>query len=237
MAQGCILREEGHQYNTENIQERGEKTKVKLYIVAWVNWESKAEKLEFYHDKEEHVERPCYPPKPCIRKYKSKDEFQDHLREWEALLPYEQVVKPKGNTMTQKYYIERLLLVYINAVQKARLRDAKPWILQEDNDPSHGNGPRALRGLAMCLKEANWIDCIIHPPQSPNLNPIEGIWNILKQRVHKRTWQSLEELKEILQDEWSKITMEEVRARILEMPQRCQDLIKSGGKAIKSELW
>ncbi len=48
---------------------------------------------------------------------------------------------------------------------------------------------------------------------------------------------SLEELKKILQDEWSKITIEEVRARISEMPQRCQDLIKSGGKAIKSELW
>ena len=57
--------------------------------------------------------------------------------------------------MTQKYYIERLLPGYINVVQKARLRDAQSWILQEDNDPSHGNGPRALRGLATCLKEDN----------------------------------------------------------------------------------
>jgi len=26
-------------------------------------------------------------------------------------------------------------------------------------------------------------------------------------------------------------------ARIVKMPQRCQDLIKSGGEAIESELW
>ena len=85
---------------------------------------------------------------------------------------------------------------------------------QEDNDPSHGTGKR---GLATCFKEANWIDSFTHPPQSPDLNPIEGVWNILKQMVRKNRWNTLEELKEILQDEWSKITMQEVRARISEM--------------------
>jgi hypothetical protein len=57
--------------------------------------------------------------------------------------------------MTQRYYTHRLLSVYIDAIQKARIRDPQSWILQEDNDPSHGNGPRALRGLAACLKDAN----------------------------------------------------------------------------------
>jgi hypothetical protein len=234
MAQGCILREQGHRYDTENIQERGEKTGVKLHIAAWVNWHEKADKLEFYNDEEEHIERPRRPPKPRTRKYESDEEFQARMREWEALLPHEQVVKPKGNAMTQKYYTERLLPVYTHAIQMARLRDPQPWVFQEDNDPSHGT---SKRGLATCFKEANWIDSLIHPPQSPDLNPMEGVWNILKQRVRRRTWKNLEELKEVLQDEWSKITMQEVRARISEMPQRCQDLIKSGGGPIKSELW
>jgi len=136
--------------------------------------------------------------------------------------------------MTQKYYTEHLLPVYTHAIQRARLRDPQPWVFQEDNDPSHGT---RKRGLATCFKEANWIDSFVHPPQSPDLNPMEGVWNILKQRVRRRTWKNLEELKEVLQDEWSKITMQEIRARISEMPQRCQDLIKSGGGPIKSELW
>lgn len=89
MAQGYILREQGHRYDTENIQQRGEKTGVKLYIAAWVNWYKKADKLEFYNDEEEHIERPRRPPKPRIRKYESDEEFRARMREWEALLPHE----------------------------------------------------------------------------------------------------------------------------------------------------
>ena len=66
---------------------------------------------------------------------------------------------------------------------------------------------------------------------------MEGIWNILKQRVRRRIWNSLEELKEVLQDEWSKITMQEIRARILEMPGRCKSLVETSGAPIKSSLW
>ena len=47
----------------------------------------------------------------------------------------------------------------------------------------------------------------------------------------------MEELKAILQEEWAKITMDEVRARISEMPERCKSLYKTGGKPIKSALW
>jgi hypothetical protein len=53
----------------------------------------------------------------------------------------------------------------------------------------------------------------------------------------KRIWETEEELKEILQDEWSKITMEEVRRRIVDMPRRCKLLVKTGGKPIKPARW
>ena len=233
-SQGNILRERGTRYDTENIQERVEKKGVRLHIAAWINWHSKAEKLIFYHDEEDRVEKPKRLPKPRKRKYESKEEFQDRIKEWEALLPHEVEIKPKGNSMTQKYYTERILPVYIKALHKARLQHANPWIFQEDNDPSHGT---RKDGLAYQLKQANWIETLVHPPQSPDLNPIEGVWNILKQRIRYRTWESVEDLKEALQEEWSKITMEEVRARIREMPDRCEKLIKSGRGPIRSELW
>jgi hypothetical protein len=47
---------------------------VKLYVFAWVNWWGKS-KLYFYHDEEEHIERPPRPPKPRTRKYESSDDF------------------------------------------------------------------------------------------------------------------------------------------------------------------
>lgn len=236
-AQGCILREQGTRLDAENIQERGEKTGVKLHIFGWVNWWSKS-KLYFYHDEEEHIERPPRPPKPRTRKYESSDDFQARLREWEASLPQEQVVKPKGNAMTQKYYTETLLPVYSEALHRARLEwpngELKPWLFQEDGDPSHG---KKKRGMAQVYLDSNWIPTLVHPPQSPDLNPKEGVWNILKQRVRKRSWKNIEEYKAVCQDEWEKITIEEVRARIAEMPDRCKRLVKTGGGPIKSDLW
>lgn len=136
--------------------------------------------------------------------------------------------------MTQKYYTERLLPVYIEAIQKARLHNAGPWLFQEDGDPSHG---MKKEGLAFKLKQENWIENLTHPAQSPDLNPIEAIWNILKQRLRRRIFHSEEEIKEALQEEWSKITMLEVRKRISQMPSRCTRLIRSGGAPIKTALW
>lgn len=100
--------------------------------------------------------------------------------------------------MTQKYYIERLLPIYIEAIQQARSKGTQSdgteeigevdWLLQEDNDGSHGHGrpskakpwnpsdpydfPRP--GLATQLKADNWVTLLRHPPQSPDLNPIEA---------------------------------------------------------------
>ena len=98
----------------------------------------------------------------------------------------------------QKYYIERLLLVYINVIQKARVYEAKELEvsqsrefveqqLQEDNNRSYSHKHSSKlakehlpRSLATILKEDNWISTLNHPPQSPDLNPIEGIQCILK---------------------------------------------------------
>lgn len=61
MRQSHILREQGTRYNTENIQERGEKGGGRLYIAGWINWSSKAEKLEFYNDEIDKIQRPPRP--------------------------------------------------------------------------------------------------------------------------------------------------------------------------------
>ena len=233
--QQYILREEGTRHEPENIQELPEKKGVKLHIAAWINWDQKAEKLEFYNDENDHIQPPKRPSKPRKSRYETDDQFRQRLIDWEANLPHEVEIKPKGNSMTQKYYTERLLPVYIKAVQEARIFRDQDAILQEDNDPSHGT--RSDFNVAAQLKDSNWIVVLIHPAQSPDLNPMEAIWAILKQRIRRRKWDNLDQLKEVLQDEWSKITMEEVRARIAEMPARCRMLANGDGSAIRSALW
>jgi hypothetical protein len=95
--------------------------------------------------------------------------------------------------------------------------------------------------------QANWILVLLYPAQSPDLNPIEGLWLILKQRAKRRLWYpelgqrgwdgSQRHLKEVLKEVWASISMEEVRDRIVEMPHRCYELTETGGEKMRSETW
>ncbi|PQE05359.1 Transposable element Tc3 transposase protein [Rutstroemia sp. NJR-2017a BBW] len=114
---------------------------------------------------------------------------------------------------------------------KPHAREVK---IQEDGDPSHG---MRKAGLAEEYKRAYNIKNHRHPAQSPDLNPIEGIWAIIKQRLRKRIFDSEEEMKQALQEEWDKITMAEIRHRICDMPRRCAELVRSEGGPIRGNKW
>ncbi len=86
---------------------------------------------------------------PLSPKDRIEAEYQKRLQEWEALKPHSAEVKVGGNHMTQKYYTERLLPVYITAIQKARMQDHGPWLFQEDGDPSHGIRKAGIASLRM----------------------------------------------------------------------------------------
>ena len=145
-------------YDPINIQQRPELEGVKIHVAGYVNWHYKCEKLLFYNDEKEYEMRPPRRARPRKWKYELPEEFEVRVKEWEAKNPHELVIKPKGNTMTQKYYTERLLPTYITAVQQARLNGPSSpsgtpgWILQEDGDPSHGH---KTQGLATTYRQAN----------------------------------------------------------------------------------
>ena len=144
-SQGRVLREQGTRDKPENIEERPPLKGVRFHIAAWISWWGKADKLEFYNDEEDKTERPPYPQKPRRRPTtETEEEYQARVVEWEAGKPHEVEVKVQGNTMTQKYYIERLLPVYHKAIESIRLIDNKLWLLQEDGDPSHDIRKRDL---------------------------------------------------------------------------------------------
>jgi hypothetical protein len=118
-----------------------------------------------------------------------------NIAEWEATKPHAREVKVQGNAITQKYYVKNLLPLYVDAIKSMRKIDNKPWFLQENSDPSHG---MRKAGLAREYKNTHNIQNLVHPAQSPNLNPIEGIWAIIKQRLQQRVFDSEEEIKEAL---------------------------------------
>ena len=70
------------------------------------------------------------PLKPYWRPTtESKAEYIQRVQEQEAKKPYQVEVKVKGNTITQKYYIDRLLPTYCQAIKDQAKRMPREWYL------------------------------------------------------------------------------------------------------------
>jgi len=67
------------------------------------------------------------------------------------------------------------------------------------------------------------------PPNSPDLNVIEGVWSIWKDKVARRQPLSLAELTEVGLEEWRNITVEEIRTLIRSMPSRIEAIYTMKG--------
>jgi hypothetical protein len=64
---------------------------------------------------------------------------------------------------------------------------------------------------------------------SPDLNPIENVWQILKYRLGKRFPKTNAEVRQYLQEEWEKIEVDDYRKYIKSMRNRCWAVINAGG--------
>ena len=68
------------------------------------------------------------------------------------------------------------------------------------------------------------------PPSSPDLNPIENLWAILKAKVIKKGSTTIEELKRHTFEEFEGISSEVIKKLCLSMPTRIQQVLRSRGK-------
>ena len=96
-------------------------------------------------------------------------------------------------------------------------------IVQQDNDPKHN----AKRCLAVLAEEG--ISRVLQPPQSPDLNPVENVWDLLKDRVAEHSPETVDELKKWIRFEWDKLKKPEFLSTISSMPQRCQAVLDANG--------
>jgi hypothetical protein len=69
------------------------------------------------------------------------------------------------------------------------------------------------------------------PARSPNLNPIEHIWDIIGLRVKERTSpvQTLNDLKQTLHQEWQRLTQVQIRHLVGSMRRRLAAVIRVNG--------
>ena len=69
------------------------------------------------------------------------------------------------------------------------------------------------------------------PAMSPDLNPIEHVWNMLQRSILDRghAIESLARLEEALVQAWDQLPQERLRALIDNFPRRCQAEIEARG--------
>jgi len=102
----------------------------------------------------------------------------------------------------------------------------RSWTFQQDGAPSHASGEtqRWLQGhFPDVITKLQW------PASSPDINPIELIWGILKPRVNAEAHPSVNSLLRALNDEWVKLTYEEINKTIDGWMGRLDAMIDAGG--------
>jgi transposase len=99
------------------------------------------------------------------------------------------------------------------------------FIFQQDNDPKHTSK------MAINWLKNNEIQLLDWPAQSPDLNPIEHLWEHLKRRLdsYEEVPKSMHELWERIEKEWEAIPKEECRKLIYTMPKRIEAVLKAKG--------
>ena len=115
-----------------------------------------------------------------------------------------------------------------------RVQKESPFIFMQDNARCH-----KVREVLDLLKEEK-IPVMVWPAQSPNLNPLENLWEDFKERFYSEFLQlygrpsksqdSLYRYRELAQKVWAEQGQELIDRLIESMPDRCATVIAAGGK-------
>ncbi|KAI3373340.1 hypothetical protein L3Q82_006637 [Scortum barcoo] len=99
------------------------------------------------------------------------------------------------------------------------------FLLMQDNARPH------VAGVCQQFLQDEGIDAMDWPARSPDLNPIEHIWDIMSRSIHQRhvAPQTVQELADALVQVWEEIPQETIRHLIRSMPRRCREVIQARG--------
>ena len=92
----------------------------------------------------------------------------------------------------------------------------------------------SLIGIHKKILEIEKINLISDfPPQSPDLNPIENIWGIMKNRADLSKVSSQQDLFNKVKKIWDELTLNEIQNLITSVPRRINSVIQAKGNNTK----
>ena len=135
---------------------------------------------------------------------------------------------PQGVKLSSATYCQFLKNVLEPWLEEVPLTRLKKIVFMHDNAPCH-----AARATIKCLQGLGFKDetLMVWPPNSPDINPIENLWAIIKQRVYVdgRQFSTLSELWKAIQLESAAIPHSLVKKLTDSVNDRLFDVIRCQG--------
>jgi hypothetical protein len=97
----------------------------------------------------------------------------------------------------------------------------------QDNDPKHTSKTN------MAYLENQNIEVLNFPSYSPDMNPIENLWNELNVMTKHRKCKNEKELFQLLKQAWNTIAKKKLHDLVKSMPRRLNAVIKAKGAPTK----
>ena len=144
---------------------------------------------------------------------------------WHGLGP---LVRIDGRINSERY-IQEILGHHVIPYLEEFEEDNGEYFFQQDNAPIHTSARTRTFMEEMEIISLPW------PGQSPDMNPIEHLWDELERQIRAKENhpKNLRELELLLQECWSQIRSEVYQKLVSSMENRIKEVIKARGNPTK----
>ena len=112
-----------------------------------------------------------------------------------------------------------------------RLHGRGRWTLMQDGAPSH------FSEVTLDWLHKNKVAVVPGwPANSPDLNPIENLWAIMKRQVKKHVWKNNEKIDDILLNIWASLDQTMINKLVISFFDRCKMVVALGGTSISQNI-
>jgi len=134
---------------------------------------------------------------------------------------------PTWGTITGQTYVDRIIRPYLHPwwqfLHQIGTTNSGYIYIQQDNAPAHRS--RTTTNVMEELGLANYL--LPWPSTSPDMNPIEGVWCLLKRRIMRRHPRptTVPTLLTAINEEWTALSPQDIEQLTSSMPTRISELL------------